>query len=129
MVQRGEHFRFALKPREPIGIRRKRRREDLDRDLTFQSGVGGAIHLPHAALADLRGDVVDAKTFAGDEAQTAGSIAVSVAPDAVNPGDVAGLTLSNRKTRLRANNHLILVSAPSGGESSALRSPLDGSTR
>jgi hypothetical protein len=80
MVQRREQFRFALEPREPIGIRRQRRWQDLDRDLTFQPGVGGAIHLPHAALADLRGDVVDAETCAGREAQTAGSIAVSAAP-------------------------------------------------
>ena len=65
MIERGEHFRFALKAREPIGIRRKRRRQDLDRDLTFQPGVSGAIQLPHAALADLRGDVVNAEACAG----------------------------------------------------------------
>jgi hypothetical protein len=33
MIQGGEHFRFALKTREPIGIDRERRRQDLDRDL------------------------------------------------------------------------------------------------
>ena len=37
MVQRPEHFRFALKTREPIGIDRNRRRQDLDRDLTLES--------------------------------------------------------------------------------------------
>ena len=69
MVQRGEHFRLALKPRQPIGVRRHRRRQRLDRDLTLQLGVGRPIHLPHPALADLGGDVVDAETRAGSEGQ------------------------------------------------------------
>ena len=56
MVQGGEHFRFALKSCEPIVISRERWRQDLDRDLTLQLGVGGSVHLPHAAFADLGGD-------------------------------------------------------------------------
>ena len=39
MIERGEHFRFALKAREPIGISRERGGQDLNRDLTFQPGV------------------------------------------------------------------------------------------
>ena len=69
MIQRGEDFRFALKPREPIGVSRERRRQDLDRDLAFQLGVGRPIHLPHPAFADLRGDFVDAEAGAGSEGQ------------------------------------------------------------
>ena len=46
MIQRGEDFRFALKSREPIGISRERGRQDLDRDLTLQLGIGRPIHLP-----------------------------------------------------------------------------------
>ena len=65
MVQRGEDFRFALKPREPIVIRRERRRQNLDGDLTLQLRVGRPIHLPHAAFADLGGDFVDAEAGAG----------------------------------------------------------------
>jgi hypothetical protein len=37
--------------------------------LTFQVRVGDAIHLAHAAFADLRGDVVDAEASAGGEGQ------------------------------------------------------------
>ena len=69
MIQRREHFRFALKAREPIGIGRERGRQDLDRDLTFQPRVGRPIHLPHPAFADLRGDFVDAEARAGGEGQ------------------------------------------------------------
>ena len=30
MIQRGEDFRFALKTREPVGVSRERRRQNLD---------------------------------------------------------------------------------------------------
>ena len=76
MVQRGEHFRFALKAREPIVVSRERRRQDLDRDLAFQLGIGGPIHLSHAAFADQRSDFVDAESSA---VATADSISLSVA--------------------------------------------------
>ena len=56
MVQGGEHFRFALKTREPIDVDRERRRQDLDRDLALEFRVGRPIHLPHPAFTDLRGD-------------------------------------------------------------------------
>ena len=69
MVQRREHFRFALKPREPIGIGRERRRQNLDRDLAFELRVRRAIDLPHAARADRGGDFIDAETGAGSEGQ------------------------------------------------------------
>ena len=76
--QRGEDFSFALKTSEPIVVSPERGRKDLDRDLTLQLLVGRPIHLPHPALADLRGDFVDAEARARTEGQTAGSIAVSV---------------------------------------------------
>ncbi len=69
MIQRGEDFGFALKTREPIGISGERWRQDLDRDLTLQLGVGRPIHLPHPAFADLRGDFVDAEASAGSKGQ------------------------------------------------------------
>ena len=69
MIQGGEHFRFALKTREPIGIDRKRRRQDLDRDLALEFRVARPIHLPHSAFADRRRDVVDAETRAGSQGQ------------------------------------------------------------
>ena len=40
MIERGEDFRLALEAREPIGIAGDRGRQDLDRDLPLQLGVG-----------------------------------------------------------------------------------------
>src|SRR4029079_5655479 len=79
MVEGGEDFCFALEPSQSVGIGRQRQRQDLDRDVTLQFRVGGAIDLPHPAFAALRGNVVDTEACAGSEGQTVGSIAVSVA--------------------------------------------------
>ena len=72
MVQGREHFRFALKPREPIVVGGERWWQDLDRDLALQLGIGGPIDFAHASGADLRGDLVDAEARAWTEGQTAG---------------------------------------------------------
>ena len=69
MIERREDFGFALEPREPIGIGGEQWRQDLDRDLPLQLRVGGPIHLPHSAFADLRGDVVNAEACAGGKGQ------------------------------------------------------------
>ena len=60
---------LALEPREPIVISGDRRRQDFDRDLALQLGVGCPIHLPHATFADLGRDFVDAEARAGSEDQ------------------------------------------------------------
>ena len=52
MIQRGEHFRFALKPREPIVVGRERGRQNLDGDLAFELRVRRAVDLAHSAFAD-----------------------------------------------------------------------------
>ena len=49
MIQRGQHFRFAAEPGEPIGIGGDGRRQHLDRDLALQIRIGGAVDLAHAA--------------------------------------------------------------------------------
>ena len=69
MVQRSEHFRFTLKASQSVRIRRQGGRQNLDGDLTFQLGIGGTIHLPHAAFTNLGGDLVDAETGAGGKGQ------------------------------------------------------------
>ena len=65
MVQRGEDFGFALKPGEAIGIFREGLRQHLQRHVPVELGVSGSIHLPHAAFADLGGDLVGAEGGAG----------------------------------------------------------------
>ena len=85
MIQRGEDFRFALETREPIGISGERRRQNLDRNLAFQLGIGGPIHLPHPAFADLRGHFVDAEAGARSEGQNGWQYSGWRRADAINP--------------------------------------------
>jgi hypothetical protein len=69
MIQRGESLRLSFKPSETLGLLGERVRQDLDRDLTTQRRVRRSVHLPHAAFADRRGDVVDAEASAGGQGQ------------------------------------------------------------
>ena len=69
MIQRREDFGLALKARQSVGISGKRGRQDLDGDLTFQLRVGRAIHLAHAAFANLGRDFVNAEARAGVKAK------------------------------------------------------------
>ena len=52
MVQRREHFGFALEAGEAFGIVGEARREDFDRDVALQPRVARAIDLAHAAGAE-----------------------------------------------------------------------------
>ena len=72
VVQRREQFGFALKASKPVAIPRERERQNLDRDLAFQLRVRRTKHLPHATLADLGRDLVDAETSSGCERHVAG---------------------------------------------------------
>ena len=67
MIERGEHLRFALKPREPLGIGRERVGQDLQRDVATELRVARAIHLAHPARAEQADDLVDAERAAGFE--------------------------------------------------------------
>jgi hypothetical protein len=62
MAQRGEYLRFALEPRESIGIAGNRLRQHFDRDGAIQVCVDGAIDLAHTAHTDLGADFVRAET-------------------------------------------------------------------
>ena len=72
MIQAGQGPGFAPEARKPVGIGHKRLGEDLQRNLAVELRIAGAIHLPHAALADLRGDFIRAEACAGSEGQTVG---------------------------------------------------------
>ena len=63
MVQRGEHLRLALEPRQPLGVGDERLGQDLDRDVAVEPRVARAIHLAHAAGAEGGEDLV--RTQAG----------------------------------------------------------------
>ncbi len=67
MIQRGQHFGFALEPRQAIRVGCNGFGQHLDRDLALQLRVGRLVHLAHAAHADLSGDFVRAETGSGGE--------------------------------------------------------------
>ena len=65
MIQRCQHFRFALEARQSLRVTGHRSRQHLDGDLSLQVRIGGPIDDAHAARANLRGDFVRAETRAG----------------------------------------------------------------
>lgn len=67
MIQGRERLRLSLEPRQAVGVRRERGRQDLDRDLAAERRVGRSVDLPHPAFADRRGDFVDAEAGTGDK--------------------------------------------------------------
>jgi hypothetical protein len=58
MIERREHARFALETCLAFGILHIPRGQDLQRDVTSQSGVTGPIDLAHAATSDGADDLV-----------------------------------------------------------------------
>ena len=84
MVQGSKDFRLALKSSEPLGVGRDNSGENLDRHLTFQVGIGGPIHLAHAAHPDLGNDLIGAEAGAGGESH--GQVAAIIG-DAVARAD------------------------------------------
>ena len=76
MVEAGENLRLSLKPRQPIRISGKRLRQDLERHLPVQLGIGGLVDLPHASLADEGGDVVVAESGTDGQRHRCGRAAV-----------------------------------------------------
>ena len=65
MIQRGEHLRFALEPRDAFGVGRERVRQNLDRDRSAKLRIARAIDLAHAARAEGGKDLVRAETNPG----------------------------------------------------------------
>jgi hypothetical protein len=68
MIQRRERLRHAFKSGYAFGVCGECVRQDLDRDLATRRRVGRSVHLSHPALANLRGDFVDAEAGTGAKA-------------------------------------------------------------
>jgi hypothetical protein len=60
MVQRRQDPGFAVEARQAVGVSGEFGRQDFDRDLAPEPGVARAMHDPHAALANLGGDLAGA---------------------------------------------------------------------
>jgi hypothetical protein len=74
MVQSREDFRFALKSDDTLDVTDNGRRQNLDGDLAIEDGIGGAIHLAHAAHTEQRGDFKWAEARAWRQSQGIGGI-------------------------------------------------------
>jgi hypothetical protein len=48
MIERGEHFGLTLEACEPVGVPGEGGRQDFDRDVALEIGVGRPIDLVHA---------------------------------------------------------------------------------
>ena len=59
MVQRGDHARLALEARDPVRVGGELGGQHLDRDVTTELGVVGAVDLAHAAATQ---ECVDLET-------------------------------------------------------------------
>jgi hypothetical protein len=58
---------FSRKAGQAIRIERERVRQHLQRDVTIQLAVSGAIHLAHTARAEGRDDFVGAEATSGGQ--------------------------------------------------------------
>ena len=67
MVQRGQCLRFALKPRQVVGVIGQRGRQDFDGHVAVELGVARAVDLAHPASAQRREDFVRAESVARSE--------------------------------------------------------------
>ena len=74
MIQRGEHFGFTLKTREPISVSSQGRRQNLDGHLAFQLGISRPIYLAHASATEQIDQFEDAQSGAGVKANVDVSI-------------------------------------------------------
>ena len=64
MIQRGEHFRFALEPRQALRIVREGIGQEFDRDRAIELCVARAVDLSHSAFAQLGHDLIASKGLA-----------------------------------------------------------------
>ena len=67
VVERCQHLRFTLEPRQAVAIVGEMIRQDLDRDVALQPAVAGPVDLAHAAGAKRRDDFIWTDVCAGGE--------------------------------------------------------------
>ncbi len=61
MVERSQHPRLALEPRQAIGMVRKALGQDLQSHVTVQLAIPDAIYLPHSARSQRAADFIMAE--------------------------------------------------------------------
>ena len=78
MIERCEQSCFAFEARQAIGVRRERRRQDLQRDVAPELGIARAIHFAHPAGPEQRDDLVDADPGSRRQSHAVGFILVAL---------------------------------------------------
>ena len=58
MIQRSQDMRFPLEARHALGVAGEHFRQNLERHVPIELGVGGAIDHSHAARTELCGDAI-----------------------------------------------------------------------
>jgi hypothetical protein len=67
VIECGDGHRLAAEAFARVRVRRHRGRQQLDRDLTIETGIAGAVDHAHSALADAAKDFVRADAGAWSE--------------------------------------------------------------
>ena len=70
VIQRGEDFRLALEPGQPLGVTGNRLGSTLMATARFRLVSRRAVHFAHPAHANLGGDFIRAEARAGGESQS-----------------------------------------------------------
>ncbi len=86
-------FCFSLEPAHSLGIGGKLLGQDLQRHVPVQLGIGGAVHLTHAPLANLLNDFVMADGLAEHETPPSLRNAVALNAKAVGGEKAIKITL------------------------------------
>ena len=76
MIQRGEDFRFALKPRHSFRVSNEGLRQDLDGDIAIEPRVARPIHFAHPASPEGRENLVRTEARAIGQGHESGLILV-----------------------------------------------------
>ena len=67
VVERGQRLRLAREPRQPVIVSRDGVGQDLERDVSLQPEVAGAVHLAHSTCAEAIDDLVRTNVLARRE--------------------------------------------------------------
>ncbi len=116
VVERRQHLGLALEPGEALGVGGERLGQHLDRHLAVEPGVGGPVHLAHAALAQLGGDREVGKGPADQTAIPAQTRTLANKSLPWRPASPKGVP-SRVGPRLRDESRSGATSAGGGGES------------
>jgi hypothetical protein len=76
MIEGGDGSRLAFEASPRLRRVGEVGRKDLDGDITREACVSGKINVPHATRAQLRQDLVGAKSGAGGQAHVPGILAL-----------------------------------------------------